>query len=167
MAGKNRLGRVREATKSIWNSFSSPRRSSSSPMGERHWVAGGAGTAMSCMAARELFQVLRGEPFHFQGSFQPGPVAHVLRALLPDTAERFNKKFEQFQLTCRCHPLELPNSIPCGCGWIATGHAITSWLTRSKVNDSSSSSTRKRAWGLTTEVYLSYSISFFWLTSCS
>ena len=51
--------------------------------------------------------------------------------------------------------------MPCGCGWIATGQAITSWLTRSNVNASSSSSTRNRAWGLTTEVYLRYSSSFF------
>ena len=44
---------------------------------------------------------------------------------------------------------------------MATGQAITSWLTRSNVKASSSSSTRKRAWGLTIEVYRRYSMSFF------
>src|SRR5208337_5234671 len=49
---KTELGRVRAATKSIWNSLSSPRRISSSPIGDRHWDDGGAGTVTACIAAR-------------------------------------------------------------------------------------------------------------------
>ena len=56
---KTELGRVRAATKSIWNSFSSPRRSSSSPIGERHWVAGGCRDRNFLHGGKEFFQVLR------------------------------------------------------------------------------------------------------------
>ncbi len=88
--------------------------------------------------------------------------SHISCAVFFPTRENpFTRKSISFSSLAAAILFSCPNSIPCGCGWIATGHAITSWLTRSNVNDSSSSSTRNRACGFTTEVYLRYSSSFF------
>ena len=158
---KTELGRVREATKSIWNSFSRPRRRSSSPIGERHCVAGGAGTATSCKAARSFFKSSVDSPLTFRVAFRADR-SHISCALFfPTRLKDSTRKSASFRSLAAAIRLSWPNSIPCGCGWIATGQAITSLLTLSNVNDSSSSSTRKRACGLTTDVYRRYSSSFF------
>jgi hypothetical protein len=158
---KTALGRVRAATKSIWNSLSSPRRISSSPMGERHWEVGGAGTATSCIAARSALSWSAESPFVFAVLLRPA-LSHISCAVFfPTLLNPFTRKSASVASLAAAMRFSWPNSMPCGCGWIATGHAITSSLTRSKVNASSSSSTRNFAWGLTTDVYLRYSRSFF------